>query len=136
MIELVDIVEFTSPRFSPRLSEEAQVNPETYGAELAWWLCLELAGLDIDTSYPESEDWGWYISHTSETGSEFAVHCGNIRDTKDRWLLSLRTLSRGLFKPKVAPSEARRLVEAIEKVVRAEGSASGINWMWGSSVDA
>src|SRR5262245_29293448 len=56
MEELRDIAR--SERFSPVLPDESQVNPGVYGAELAFWLCAELAALGVITSYPVSEDWG------------------------------------------------------------------------------
>ncbi len=89
MSDLRDIVVFSSVRFSPVLPEDAQVNPQVYGAELAYWLCTELARRGVDTSYPEHEDWGWYLGHTTPAGSEFAVHCGNVTGSRERWLLSL-----------------------------------------------
>jgi hypothetical protein len=56
----LDIATFVSDQFVPFLPEESQVNPEVYGAELAWWLASELARRNVFTSYPEYEDWGWY----------------------------------------------------------------------------
>ena len=61
MTRIVDIVDFHSDAFAPVLPEDSQVNPEVYGAELAFWLCTELAKRGVVTSYPEYEDWGWYI---------------------------------------------------------------------------
>jgi hypothetical protein len=90
MESIRDIVEFRSSRLSPVLPDDAQVNPGRYGAELAFWLCVELAKRGVVTSYPESEDWGWFIEYITESGSEFAIHCGNIDGTSDQWLLSLR----------------------------------------------
>lgn len=56
-------VDFESRLFAPFLSEEGQVNPQVYGAELAWWLSRELAQEGVETSYPNSEDWGWFIEY-------------------------------------------------------------------------
>ena len=78
MPELVDIAEFNSEKFRPVLPDEAQVNPGVFGAELAWWLCTELAVRGVVTSYPEYEDWGWYLNHSTQSGAEFAIHCGNV----------------------------------------------------------
>jgi hypothetical protein len=47
-------VEFKSDLFKPFLSEAAQVNPDYYGAELAWWLSRELAIKGVETTYPKS----------------------------------------------------------------------------------
>ena len=43
-------VDFESRLFAPFLSEEGQVNPQVYGAELAWWLSRELAQEGVETS--------------------------------------------------------------------------------------
>src|SRR4029079_14060405 len=61
MSALRDIAEFRSTRFAPVLPDDAQVNPQVYGAELAFWLCTELAKRGVMTSYPDFEDWGWFI---------------------------------------------------------------------------
>ncbi|WP_413701987.1 hypothetical protein ACLKMH_10950 [Psychromonas sp. KJ10-10] len=53
-------VTFKSDLFKPFLPEDSQVNPEVYGAELAYWLSKKLAEKNIITSYPESEDWGGF----------------------------------------------------------------------------
>lgn len=88
-----DIVRFKSEHFAPVLPEDCQVNPGVYGAELAFWLSAELARSGVATSYPNPEDWGWFIEFLPDSGSEFAVHCGNEEGVRDRWLLSLRRLS-------------------------------------------
>ena len=59
MSALRDIAEFRSTKFAPVLPDDSQVNPQVYGAELAFWLCTELAKRGIVTSYPNFEDWGW-----------------------------------------------------------------------------
>jgi hypothetical protein len=129
MSTLRDIVDFRSSRFAPVLPEEAQVNPGVYGAELAFWLCTELAAQGVATSYPVPEDWGWYIEYVTDEGSEFAVHCGNITGSNDHWLLSLRRFGRGLFGGDKPPyAEAEPLVRAIEAVVRGEDSITEPVW--------
>ena len=90
MSDLVDIAEFSSADFAPALPEECQVNPEVYGAELAFWLCQALARSGVATSYPESDDWCWSIGYQTESGSEFEVHCCNVEGSDSRWLLTLR----------------------------------------------
>ena len=45
-------VDFNSEAFTPILPEDSQVNPEYYGAELAWWLCRILAERGVYTAYP------------------------------------------------------------------------------------
>jgi len=38
-------------------------NPGAYGFELALWLSQALARVDLFTSYPVGEDWGWFIEY-------------------------------------------------------------------------
>ena len=93
---LRDIAEFTASKFAPFLPDNAQVNPGEYGAELAFWLAGRLAGLGIVTSYPQNEDWGWYLDYRLPSASEFAVHCSNTLATKDTWQLHLLRRGRKL----------------------------------------
>jgi hypothetical protein len=134
MDTLRDIAEFRSSRFSPILPEQAQVNPGVYGAELATWLCTELARLGIVTSYPIAEDWGWLVEYGTESGAEFAVHCGNVDGTNDRWLLSLRRFGRGFLGRDRPPfEEAGPLIEGIERLLRNEESVAGLTWLFDGS---
>lgn len=128
---LQDIVTFHSARFVPILSEECQVNPEVYGAELAFWLTIELAHQGVMTSYPLAEDWGWMIEYPAASGAEFAVHCYNVDGAKDQWLLSLRRYARKLFGRDMPPySEAEPLVSAIRRVIALEPSISQVSWLY------
>src|SRR5262245_38508264 len=122
---LQEIVEFRSARFAPVLPEECQVNPHVYGAELAFWLCTELARLGIPTSYPLAEDWGWYVEYSAKAGSVFAVHCGNIGGARDHWLLSLRRYGRKWFgRDKPPYSDATPLISAVHQALEGEVSVS------------
>jgi hypothetical protein len=128
---LTDIVEFHSERFVPFLPENSQVNPQVYGAELAYWLTSELAKRGIVTSYPIAEDWGWLVEYASGAGSAFAVHCINLEGARDRWLLSLRRYARKMFgRDKPAYSEAAPLIAGIKAVVENESSISNVNWLY------
>src|SRR5687767_7728831 len=127
MESIHDIVEFRSQRFSPILPEDSQVNPHVYGAELAYWLCAELASRGVVTSYPVAEDWGWLIEYSADTGSEFAVHCGNVEGARDHWLLSLRRYGRKMFgRDKPPPSDAASLIEGIKALVENDGGLSDV----------
>ena len=131
MEELQDIAQFRSARFAPLLPDDSQVNPGVYGAELAFWLCGELARRGVVTSYPESEDWGWYIEYTAESGAEFAVHCGNVQGEANQWLLSLRRFGRKLFgRDKPSFSLAAPLVSQIREVLGDEPSISDLEWLY------
>jgi len=134
MSNLRDIVQFRSDSLGPVLSEECQVNPQVYGAELAYWLCPELGRMGIHTSYPVGEDWGWLIEYTPESGSEFAIHCGNVEGRRDAWLLSLRRHARKLFgRDKPPYEEAARLVEGIQTLLSRTPHASEIQWLYDRS---
>ena len=132
-----DIVEFRSERFAPVLSEERQVSPGVYGAELAFWLCAELARHGVATSYPRSEDWGWYLEFATDSGSEFAVHCGNIGGARDRWRLSLRPHARKVFgRDKPPYSDAAPLLSAIRLAVESVAQPADIDWLYGEGDSA
>lgn len=131
MTSLRDIVLFKSGQFTPLLPEECQVNPGVYGAELAFWLCTELARRGVATSYPGAEDWGWYIEFVAESGAEFAVHCGNAESERDLWLLLLRRHPRRMFgRGKPAYEEAAVLVKAIRTLLAATPSVQEMEWLY------
>lgn len=133
----LDIATFRSDRFVPFLPEECQVNPEVYGAELAWWLSAELARRGVVTSYPEYEDWGWYIEFITTTGSEFAVLCGNVTGCMDRWTLALRRHAKGIFgRDKPSYSEAAQLVSAIREALPSVARISDIEWLYPDAGEA
>lgn len=92
-------VEFESDLFVPFLPDESQVNPGIYGAELAFWLSRKLSGHDIVTTYPASEDWGWFLEYFVD-GYEYTLCCSNIGDVPLRWRCFLRSQSLGLFSRK------------------------------------
>jgi len=119
-------VEFTSVIFRPVLSEESQVNPHVYGAELAWWLCQELAKNGIETSYPSNEDWGWYIEYLTGD-NRYWLCCGNDPDVTDRWRIYLSPGSKSMFGLKRAPVEAASaLLRGVASVLESNGSIYNI----------
>jgi hypothetical protein len=131
MSSLRDIARFKSEHFAPVLPEDCQVNPGVYGAELAFWLSAELARSGIATSYPNSEDWGWFIEFLPDSGSEFAIHCGNEEGAHDRWLLSLRRRARKMFGRNKPPyEEASALVAAIRSVLMGAAFVHEMEWFY------
>jgi hypothetical protein len=72
-------IEFESPKFSPYLPEECQVNPGVYGFELAHWLSERLAAINIITSYPNYEDWGWFLEF-SQNEIDVMICCGSMSE--------------------------------------------------------
>ena len=134
MPELVEIVSFRSDRFAPILPEDSQVNPEVYGAELAWWLTSELAAHGVITSYPIAEDWGWFIEYSGSEDSEFALHCYNVDGSRDRWLLALRPFGRRMFgRDRPDAALARPLLDALRAVLGSEPTIGEIEWIEGGA---
>ena len=89
-------VEFESRLFTPFHSEEGQVNPQVYGAELAWWLSRELAQEGVEASYPNSEDWGWFIEYIVDD-HEYWLCCSNQDGFQNQWRVFLDCKAKGLF---------------------------------------
>ena len=137
MKSLRDIAQFNSTLFVPALPETSQVNPQVYGAELAYWLAIELARRGCITSYPNAEDWGWFIEFFPESGSEFAVHCSNIDGSPNQWLLSLRRHARKMFgRDKPPYEEAQQLVEAIRTLLESTPEIKQLEWVYETSSEA
>jgi hypothetical protein len=76
-------IEFTTDKFLPTLPEECQTNPGAYGFELALWLAHQLLRNGIVTSYPQSEDWGWFIEFTDEAETEIQIGCSSMASHGD-----------------------------------------------------
>lgn len=122
-------VTFTSELFRPYLPEDCQVNPGRYGAELAAWLSRKLAEAGVVTSYPNFEDWGWFLEYITEAGEEYWLCCGNADDTPDRWVCFLEPKGRGIFHArKAAVENARPLLDALAGVLAAEAGVRDIAW--------
>ena len=123
-----DTVRFRSPRFKPVLPDDSQVNPGRYGAELAFWLCTELAKADLVTSYPNYEDWGWFLDHANDRGEEFRLCIGNIDGTDDEWQCFLEPLSKGFFKGRPDIQSASKLMAGLEELLKATPDITDIEW--------
>lgn len=126
-----DLAEFRSRDFEPFLPDERQVNPEVYGAELAFWLARSLAERGVVTSYPGGEDWGWYLDFETAEGAKFAIHCANVGDDPRVWRLSLRRFGRKWFgRDKPPYSDAGALVTAVQQVLEAHAGIDHLDWLY------
>lgn len=122
-------VEFTSAKFLPFLPEACQVNRGVYGFELALWLAQALARANLPTSYPMSEDWGWFIEFI-EGDVEFMIGCASQAAPEEgysgqpiAWQIFLKqhlSLKQRL-KRSTALDIAATLTQAILSALRAEG---------------
>ena len=131
---LKDIAEFRSTTFTPFLPDDCQVNPGVYGAELAYWISKQLAERGVITSYPMSEDWGWYVEFVTDHDAEFALHCYNVDGAGDHWLVSLRRFPRKLFGRDKPPYEkAARLIDALRQILADEPTINGVKWLYSDS---
>lgn len=121
-------VEFKSDLFEPVLSEDAQVNPQCYGAELAWWLSQELAKRGVETSYPNYEDWGWFIEYIVDD-NEYWLCCGNVVGENNHWRVFLDCKAMSLFGRNRAPVEvAGPLLQALSAVLSESTEITDIQW--------
>jgi hypothetical protein len=122
-------VTFKSPRFRPILPDDSQVNPGVYGAELAWWLCTQLAQAGVATSYPVAEDWGWLLEYITAEGDEYWLGCGNEDGADDRWLCFLEPKAKGLLgRRKPSLEGAEPLLKALAQMLASEASISDVQW--------
>jgi hypothetical protein len=122
-------VNFKSDLFKPFLPEESQVNPGRYGAELAYWLSKKLSEKGIFTSYPDFEDWGWYIEFITEDGDEYWLCCGNVYETEMEWHIFLDPKAKGLFgRKKVNVENAHSLISTVKIVLEECDQISEIEW--------
>lgn len=122
-------VDFESKIFSPFLPDEAQVNPRVYGAELAFWLSRQLAQRGTLTSYPQCEDWGWFIEYITEDDYEYWLCCANRDGAQDKWRCYLEPKTKSLLRRNKAPVEgARPLMDALRNVLTEERGITNVIW--------
>jgi hypothetical protein len=132
MTEHIPLAQFRSEKFAPLLPDESQVNPGVFGAELAYWLSSELARRGVFTSYPEYEDYGWFIEYSIDTDAEFTVWCANLDGSSDRWELTLKPQARKLLgRNRPSVSEASALLGQLRALLEAEPSISDLVWHLG-----
>jgi hypothetical protein len=112
---------FQSDRFRPYLPDECQVNPNVLGFELAAWLSRELASHGWVTSYPNNEDWGWFIEG-EEAGAEYMICCSGSDegDGQFEWRVFV-SQPKKLFGKKPAGTFGDRILGRVQKVVEESG---------------
>jgi len=129
VISMETSVEFESSLFRPFLPEKSQVNPHIYGAELAFWLARKLADHGVITSYPNYEDWGWFLEYQNDSGDEYWLCCGNREGTGHAWLCYLSPKAKSLFERKKAdPEKALPLLQALREVLKETPEVHRIIW--------
>ena len=113
------ILVFESDRFRPYLPDDCQVNPNVLGFELAIWLSKTLAERGLITSYPVSEDWGWFLEKT-EGDSEYMICCsGNKTETASyEWRIFVKQHKRMFRRTQVQAEDA--LCDQLAAILRDE----------------
>lgn len=120
---------FDAALFKPFLSDDAQVNPGRYGAELAFWLARALALRGVETSYPEYEDWGWFLDYEIDDTASYRLCCGNEEDSDTRWHCVVEARKRGWFgRHASTPEGAGALIDALRAVLEGEPGIENIHW--------
>ena len=121
-------VTFTSPLFKPFLPDTVQVNPGCYGAELAWWLAKQLAFRQIITSYPNYEDWGWFLEYLVGDNA-YWICCGNLSGTEDHWQIFVEPQVKTIFKRKKPPiDKAAPVLKILNDVLEKSPQIYDIKW--------
>jgi hypothetical protein len=95
------------------------------GFELASWLSRELAARGIVTSYPEQEDWGWYLER-SDGDTEYMICCsGGEYDGGFEWTVFV-TRARGVFRRSTQDETCGQLQEQVRQLLVSEGISPGV----------
>ena len=103
---------FRSDLFKPYLPEASQVNPNVLGFELAHWLSRELAARGTVTSYPNAEDWGWFLDF-HEAGVDYMICCmGSLEDRDYEWRVYV-TQPKKLFRRSFEGPAGARMLQLI-----------------------
>jgi hypothetical protein len=122
-------VEFDSALFKPFLPDDRQVNPGRFGAELSFWLSRKLAERGLPTSYPNYEDWGWFIEFSNERGEEYWLCCSNMDGADDKWRCFLDPKARGAFgRHRASVEGAQPLLRMVRVVLEAETAIQNVVW--------
>jgi hypothetical protein len=85
-----------------------------------------LAARGVITSYPEYEDWGWFLEYITAAGDEFWLCCGNREGEAEKWLcyLNLNRLWINKHQGRKARRGAMRKAEPPRVVVSIFASAA------------
>jgi hypothetical protein len=128
MLDMQTSVDFTSELFKPFLPDDSQVNPHVYGAELTFWLSMKLAEKEVITTYPNNEDWGWFLEYFVDD-NEYMLCCSNSDEEGVEWRCYLRPQAKNIFGRNKAPIEyAAPLLNALRELLEETHGINGIRW--------
>ena len=117
----MSLLVFQSDRFRPYLPDDCQVNPNVLGFELAAWLSRELASRGWVTSYPNYEDWGWFIEG-AEGGADYMICCSGSDEGEGQfeWRIFV-SQPKKLFGKKPAGTLGDQILQRVQKIVDESG---------------
>lgn len=111
---------FRSDLFKPYLPDDAQVNPNVLGFELALWLSRELAAAGTVTSYPNAEDWGWFLEFDDDD-AEYMICCmGSLEEDGYEWRTYV-TQPKKLFRKSVEGPAGPKMLRTIQRLLEQAG---------------
>jgi len=125
-----ELVRFRSRRFAPVLPGACQLQPHTYGAELAFWLAGKLARQGVATSYPVAGEGCWLLRFETEAGAVFELRCVNVGGSDEHWRIALAG------EPGAALETAQPLVNALRFVLHAAVPRADLDWRAALAADA
>jgi len=123
-------VTFRSDKFPPYDGEQEQINPGLWGKRLAEYFVEKLKGTGIDTEEIIPEDWGWYIP-IKNYGFRLAICCGHQNGDDNEFLCFTEPATpiiKKLFKNIDATEQLTRLVNAMDRVLRADPDIRNVKW--------
>lgn len=122
------VVDFSSELFRPLLPDKCQVNWQTFGAELAFWLSGQLAKKGIITSYPYFDEWGWFVEYCVDD-NQYLLCCSNTDELGREWCCFLQPQSKGMLGRKKAPvKQAALLLCALSELLEETSGITDIEW--------
>ncbi len=109
---------FRSDQFRPYLPDRCQVNPNVLGFEVAEWLSRLLADAGVITSYPNFEDWGWYLEFF-DGEDEYLICCsGSSEKDGYEWRVFVDR-PRKLFRRQPVTAMQEELLASVQDVLHA-----------------
>ena len=89
---------------------------------------VSLAQKGIVTSYPEYEDWGWYVEYFLDD-NEYRLCCGNVEGSQTEWQCFIEPYAKSFFGRNKAPVElAKPLLDAVRKILEETDEIDTIEW--------
>ncbi len=124
-------VTFVGVGFNTTEDGEEFINPGTFGKDVGEWLACELRGrgFTVDEEVGQ-EDFGWYITFTGTSGTEYDFCIGLYEHENEKWL-GWAERSCGLLKTVFGRREKGIIKEdllALDEILYASDRISDVKW--------